>query len=37
MAGRVELAPEEEAKKIARAIGAPEVMATRNAFRTLAN
>lgn len=37
MAGRVDLAPEEQAKAIARAIGAPEVMATRNAFRTLAN
>lgn len=37
MAGRVGLAPEEQAKGIARAIGAPEVMATRNAFRTLAN
>ncbi|MGB0553197.1 MAG: carboxymuconolactone decarboxylase family protein [Alphaproteobacteria bacterium] len=37
MAGRVDLASEEQAKAIARAIGAPEVMATRNAFRTLAN
>ena len=37
MLGRVDLAPEEQAKAIARTIGAPEAMATRNAFRTLAN
>lgn len=37
MAGRVEMAPEAQAMAVARAIGAPEVMATRNAFRTLAN
>lgn len=37
MAGRVKMAPLEQAMAVARAIGAPEVMATRNAFRTLAN
>jgi len=37
MAGRVPLAPVEQALSVARAIGAPEVMATRNAFRTLSN
>jgi alkylhydroperoxidase family enzyme len=37
MVGLVDLAPEEQAKTIARTISAPEAMATRNAFRTLAN
>ena len=37
MAGRVPLAPVEQALSVGRAIGAPEVMATRNAFRTLSN
>ncbi len=37
MAGRVPMASEEQAKAVARKIGAPEAMATRNAFRTLAN
>ncbi len=35
MAGRVPLAPIEKALAVGRAIGAPDVMATRNAFRTL--
>jgi len=37
MAGRVEMASAEQALAVARAIGAPDVMATRNAFRTLSN
>lgn len=37
MAGRVPFASLEQAIGVGRAIGAPEVMATRNAFRTLAN
>lgn len=37
MAGRVTLAPMEQALEVGRAIGAPDVMATRNAFRTLSH
>ena len=37
MAGRVPLAPIEQALEVGRAIGAADVMATRNAFRTLSN
>jgi len=37
MAGRVALATAEQALAVGRAIGAPDVMTTRNAFRTLAN
>lgn len=37
MPGRVPLAPVEQALSVGRAIGAPDVMATRNAFRTLSN
>ena len=37
MAGRVPLASAEQALAVGRAIGAPDVMTTRNAFRTLAN
>lgn len=35
MAGRVPLAPQAQALEVGRAIGAADVMATRNAFRTL--
>ena len=37
MQGRVGLAPIEQALEVGRAIGAPDAMATRNAFRTLCN
>lgn len=37
MTGRVPLASPEQALAVGRAIGAPDVMTTRNAFRTLAN
>jgi alkylhydroperoxidase family enzyme len=37
MAGRVPLAPLSQALEVGRAIGAPDVMATRNAFRTLSH
>ncbi len=37
MAGRVPLASVEQALAVGRAIGAPDVMATRNAFRTLSH
>lgn len=37
MPGRVPLASPEQALSVGRAIGAPDAMATRNAFRTLAN
>lgn len=37
MTGRVPLASPEQALAVGRAIGAPDIMTTRNAFRTLSN
>lgn len=37
MSGRVGLAPIEQALEVGHAIGAPDIMATRNAFRTLSH